>query len=510
MAFGAILLVTLWIDFSSIHRHHNADSLVPVLISLQQWTPLFWEQDRLGMLIPLLALPFKHPLANLLVQYGVTTFCALGCFFLLGWYAAGRRHATTIGSICGILLLGCLTSQQRFDCLMYFHQYATSLSLGLAALILLGEWQRSGRWYCVAASLMLMLGAHWVNPSIAFALGPLAILGPLLPANRAHRPLSRQESGWMKRNPLPAAERTNGLEIEPAPAIVAGVSLVAVSLLASIALSRAAAEPLPYGFVSPGQWWLCAVGIIDYMPENIRPKLFKFLLGLFCGALATLGWTAGRRELRRSALVLLALLIPALVQFAFMASLDHVHRTHYGHYVFAAVFLLIGGVSAFVVLQFAALLPARFAAPGSRALLIAFVVVGMVRQGPPSLGAVRQGLDQAAGAYTAELLEARCTHVTGDYWRVWPAVFHANLELRERGASGTVWGIAQRALPTTAQWSQVPLSATRIAEIKGDEAQALHARRHYRVSETTVVAELSKIRVLAPVALANTAPRPSR
>ncbi len=41
------------LDLSTIHQYHASDSLLPVLVSLQHWTPFFWLQDRVGMLVPL-------------------------------------------------------------------------------------------------------------------------------------------------------------------------------------------------------------------------------------------------------------------------------------------------------------------------------------------------------------------------------------------------------------------------------------------------------------------------
>jgi len=55
---------------STLHRFQGSDSVVPVLVSLQRWTPFFWQQDRFGMLIPLLAMPVHDPLMNLAVPAG--------------------------------------------------------------------------------------------------------------------------------------------------------------------------------------------------------------------------------------------------------------------------------------------------------------------------------------------------------------------------------------------------------------------------------------------------------
>src|SRR4051812_27030057 len=73
----------LWIDLGTLHRLQHGDSLLPVLVSLQRWTPFFWEQDRYGMLIPLLARPVTNPLGNLLVQGFLNVSCGLSAFFLL-------------------------------------------------------------------------------------------------------------------------------------------------------------------------------------------------------------------------------------------------------------------------------------------------------------------------------------------------------------------------------------------------------------------------------------------
>src|SRR4051812_36376544 len=76
-------LSALWADLGTLHRLQHGDSLLPVLVSLQRWTPYFWEQDRYGMLIPWLARPVTHPFGNLLLQGFLNVFCGLSAFFLL-------------------------------------------------------------------------------------------------------------------------------------------------------------------------------------------------------------------------------------------------------------------------------------------------------------------------------------------------------------------------------------------------------------------------------------------
>ena len=69
--------VAAWMGLGSLHDFQHADSLLTVLISTQRWTPFFWGQDRFGMLVPLVAMPIRDPLANLLVQGWLMTTGAL-------------------------------------------------------------------------------------------------------------------------------------------------------------------------------------------------------------------------------------------------------------------------------------------------------------------------------------------------------------------------------------------------------------------------------------------------
>src|SRR5439155_20821710 len=93
-----------WMNLASLHESEHADSLLPVLVSTQRWTPFFWGQDRFGMLIPLLAMPIRHPLANLLAQGWMMTAAGL-----LAPFAAARfltsRHDPWIATGAGANLL---------------------------------------------------------------------------------------------------------------------------------------------------------------------------------------------------------------------------------------------------------------------------------------------------------------------------------------------------------------------------------------------------------------------
>ena len=156
------------LDLSTIHQYHASDSLLPVLVSLQHWTPFFWLQDRVGMLVPLLAIPFRHPLANLLVQDGLYIFSGLTAFLLLARYMLPNQAYALVGIGSASVFVALAPPGWCFN-LFINTFYGVWLALGLAALVLL-EVPSSGRvtWIKLAGTLTLLvlspLGLHGNRP----------------------------------------------------------------------------------------------------------------------------------------------------------------------------------------------------------------------------------------------------------------------------------------------------------------------------------------------------------
>lgn len=67
-AFCASCVVAIWLAGSMQFHCYDADSLVPKLTSTMEWSFFYWHTDRNGQLLPFLAMPFTHPLTNLVVQ----------------------------------------------------------------------------------------------------------------------------------------------------------------------------------------------------------------------------------------------------------------------------------------------------------------------------------------------------------------------------------------------------------------------------------------------------------
>ena len=85
----------------------------------------------------------------------------------------------------------------------------------------------------------------------------------------------------------------------------------------------------------------------------------------------------------------------------------------------------------------------------------ALVAVTVLRYGMPSASPDRRGLDARFGRDTAAVLHNGATVIGGDYWRVWPAVFHANLALARTHTHARVFGLALRSEETDELWKSV-------------------------------------------------------
>ena len=89
LIFASIFITAaVCINLSWIHGRHDADSLLMSLISIEQWTPYYWGDNRFGTLLPLVASVVRSYIPNLLVQTQLSICAALltvvlfQCFFL--------------------------------------------------------------------------------------------------------------------------------------------------------------------------------------------------------------------------------------------------------------------------------------------------------------------------------------------------------------------------------------------------------------------------------------------
>jgi hypothetical protein len=160
---ASLALAAALVDLGAFHALEHADAIVPVLVSLQRWTPFYWDQERYGMLVPLLALPVRDPFWNLLVQRGLLVLAGLGAVVLLARHVLAGRDWPLAGALAAGGLLLAAPAPWLFEYLGD-QPYGLSVALALGGLAV-AEPGSDGRRGPVrlAWGLVLVVAAHWVN-----------------------------------------------------------------------------------------------------------------------------------------------------------------------------------------------------------------------------------------------------------------------------------------------------------------------------------------------------------
>jgi hypothetical protein len=455
--------LAVWIDLGSYHQKQGADSLVPVLISLYKWTPYFWECNRIGMLLPLVALPFQHPLVNLLVQSGLALFAAFATLFLLPRYLLPTRAWGTAGAAAVALFLLVLPESSRFVFTFEQSHYPVALALGLGALVLLENFPAPRKsWWRLAAAVVLMLLAHWVNSATLVFLGPLIVLRSVF-LGRAAGAAPRREIAW-------------------------ALAVLAIGCAGNFVVQSQVPvpeDPLTRGVLKAAEWpaaarrlacnvWTAVVDeswVLHDDNTSFRAAWAKsargpVLAAVAAGAALLLLVPAVRRRaafpLRAAAVLGVAAVLSALA----LCTLQWVRANHFHcRYGIPAVFFLLAALATPAAAPLSNALRGKARAVARVAAVVSLFVAAAAGYGRPSLQRVRADLDNLRGLATyppgyirqrtAEVLADRCTHLAGRYAAVWPVIFQANLALYEQGSDRVVWGVAGRCLPTWEEWGRM-------------------------------------------------------
>ena len=413
-----------------LHALTQADAIVPVLVSLQRWTPFYWDQERYGMLVPLLALPVGHPLWNLLLQRFLLGAAALAAVVLLDRHVLAGPEWRAEGALAASLLVLLAPPAWSFE---FLWSQPYGLSLGLALMGLAFAEPSPGAFHParglpraarLAIGLALVLVAHWVNGAAGLLLLPLA-------AVRA------------------AADVSEG---EPRQEVRQRFAVDAALLLAGLVASQLWSGR--YTAVLPASGWPAAWAALG---REACGASGRWALSL--AALAAAGIWARRRAGPRlvAAHGRAGALVAAALAYALLAGTLRWVAANGFHWRYVIPSMLLVHVAAL------SLLP-----PWRRAWLLP-PLAALLAFGLPSLARVRADLDRTCGTLTAALRAERCDAVAGDYWTVWPAVWHAGWDRRERGEPGKVFGLSFRATPTVPLWAR---PGARVCVPHGQEAAA--------------------------------------
>ncbi|HWF87097.1 MAG TPA: hypothetical protein VG222_19705 [Vicinamibacterales bacterium] len=383
------------------------------------------------MLVPLLATPFHDPFVNLLVQGWLTTFAALLAPFLVARYVGADRYWIAAGALANACLFLVAAPGIQFDWLIT-QPYALSMSLGVASLLLADRFGKSRT--AVFVALVLMLAAHWVNLAVCVVLVPLIL----------------------------ARGRATLQQVSLTGAGVAGGTL-----LKHWSTGTATATKI----LSVAEWPHGWAQLLRTTSAGIAHPWGLIALVLFAliGAIVL----SRRAPLDKSITGAVVAFVSACCYWLVIGTFEHVqHNDYYARYVFPSVLLFAVGMALLVV---AAGHRPRVAA--AIACLV-FVVSAGVSYGVPSLKRLRRNMDRTIGVLTPDIMAADATVLAGDYWTVWPAVFHANMILYERTGHVGVFGLTYRSDQTAGMWlTRVKTDPVVLVAPRLDTSAALIASR---------------------------------
>ena len=461
-----------WMNLSSFHELHYADSLVPVLTSLQRWTPFFWDQERFGMLVPLLAIPIAHPLGNLLAQCAATMAAAWMTLYLSVGYMLRRGESPRILFVAGaLLILTALPPTQRFEVFGLSQPYNVSMALTLAGLWLLrGVYERGNalsQWpKTIAAGALMLLGAY-VNVGVILATGPLVWL----------RTWSAGEG------PKASARHLREAAVASALLIVAFVGSSYASRLATRRLGE-----LPVGQVITGtrfgltEWtgWpeAWATFWMTIHKRLARESAWELMIAtaVLVGLLALVVprvRQAGQASIRAA----LALMAAGIVCFLATGLSSHVaHNRFQIRYAVPALMLVTMGAGALLGTMMLTLPSAARKAVHKGAPLVLILAVA-ANYGRPGLDVVRSGFDRVWGPAARELVSYNADFMAGDYWTVWPTVFYSLQLCHDRGMPCGIRGLSLRSQPTLLRAPVTPGATLRIGAARGDAEAEPMVRR---------------------------------
>ncbi len=407
-----------WMAAGPFHIWHSADSLIPILVSLQRWTPFYWAQDRYGMLVPLLAMPVRNPLMNLLLQGWLMTVAGLLAPFLLARSVTGDPHRWFVaGAVANLLLLALAGIDAQFDWLVT-QPYGLSLSLAAAAIVLA---QHRG-FYNLMGSVLLMGLAHWVNLSVVVVVATLILL---------RRPWS-----WR------------------------ALASATIGVTTGDALTSLADFHTPFTLLSLSEWPHAWSQLLSSALISLNHTA---LLAIVAAAVLGTALLFLRRDERAAVEGAAVIFAAAVAHWLVTGTSGWVQiNLYFARYMYPSIVLL---AVAFGMITSAWVAHWRRWTPFG--LATALVALMIVDYGRPSPATVRLSLDKKFGAMTPDVLTSGAAVIGGDYWTVWPAVFHANLTLYRQDRGTTIYALAFRSEVTNPQWT-TRMTDIRVAAAPGD------------------------------------------
>lgn len=437
-------LVATWLAGSERFHVYDSDSLVPKLTSTMEWSFYYWHTARNGQLLSLLAMPFTHPLTNLVAQQWLGTFAGVMAIYLLVAFVMRGRPWFASGTAAVASFLVGATSYGHNLYLEGSHTFGTSMALVLGGLLVARDARpRRADAVRIASAAALVATGIWVNLMVVLLAGAVVAVDGLLnedePSFRIDvpsvPPLARR---WMAH-------------------VAIGLGLLVGCLATVMVVTRLFA---PSGMadrmtLSPVAWTTYPNMVATLASNTIEKVVAPGGAILVAAAVIGAAWLDGRNAWPRSVTILAAagfgfFMVAAGMKWVAMNKCEP-------RYVLPAI---IAGYACVGVLLAATVGEALHdVADESRPLEItrwtftaAVPVALLLGYGLPDTGAARRAIAPIGSPLAEQVVESGVEFVAGDYWSLWPAVFKANLILYDLGETRRVWGLGFRASNTRHRW----------------------------------------------------------
>lgn len=130
LAFSALVIALSPV----LQQYINADVILFSLISTQKWTFFYWGQDRLGSLLPLLAISVQNPFYNLIFQSYLAVALVFGGIFVIFGFFYTWKKSLILTLFTLLVLVSLFPVEFVFELTIWHYLYIISIGLSLLGL----------------------------------------------------------------------------------------------------------------------------------------------------------------------------------------------------------------------------------------------------------------------------------------------------------------------------------------------------------------------------------------